>query len=190
MTKINQAGKNKHWQRYGATRSLICRNLKMKPSSQLYVDIPEKEERKETCVDGSWGFGGIGMRRRGRASRGLTGDGAGGMPILKGKRGSGPSRGGFGQHLYSKLWGSVELLECGSTSGLEPHTRVTFIRTGKRNRLPWMIYGRACILGMWYCNLCYRIRTSVSREVNSLTMRLPHQGPSNSHTFYLGCLLA
>lgn len=68
--------------------------------------------------------------------RGLAVDRTRGMPTCKGQWGSGSSHGGFGQHLYSKLWGSVELLECGSTSGLEPHTRVTFIRTGKRNRLP------------------------------------------------------
>ena len=116
-----------------------------------------------------------------------------GMPASKGQGGRRFQPLWFWSALYSKLWGSVEVLKCGGTFGLEPHTWVTFIRTGKRNRLPWMIYGRACILGMWYCNLCHGIRTSVSREVCSLTPNLSHRGPlipSDSYMLCLGCLLA
>lgn len=156
----------------------------------MCADDPVKWAERNLVWMSLWAWPGWHRRRVGQ---GLScGPTPGECQLLKGSR-SGSGCGGFGQHLYSKLWGSVGLLECGGTFGLEPHTQVTFIRTGKRNRLPWMIYGRACILGMWYCNLCYRIRTSVSREVCSLTMSLSHEGffaPSNSYMFYLGCLLA
>lgn len=150
-------------------------SVEMRSSFQLYVGWSWEGGAKGTLCGWALGLGQAGTR--GGEGQGLScGPPPGECRLLKGSRGGGSGSGGFGQHLYSKLWGSVGLLECGSAFGLEPHTRVTFIRTGKRNSLPWMIYGRACILGMWYCNLCYRIRTSVSREVCTLTMSISHQG--------------
>lgn len=99
-------------------------------------DDPGKVGRKEPCVDEPYlGLDPVGTG--GGKGQGLSsGQNPGECQPLKGSRGSGSGCGGFGQHLYSKLWGSVGSLECGSTFGLEPHMRVTFIRTGKRNRLP------------------------------------------------------
>lgn len=60
----------------------------------------------------------------------------------------GAFRGGFDQHLYSKLEGSVEpssvteLLACAPTPGGHFH------QNRKTKQAPRVIYGRACVLGM------------------------------------------
>lgn len=98
-------------------------------------DDPGKVRSKEPCVDEPQGSARL-AQEEGKGWGLAVDKTPGECQPLKGSRGGGSGCGGFGQHLYSKLWGSVGSLECGSTFGLEPHTRVTFIRTGKRNRLP------------------------------------------------------
>lgn len=81
--KISKTDNNKYWQRCGATRTLIHRNLKMRPSSQLYVDIPGVAGRKETCVDGLAGL--VGLAQEEGEGRGLAVDRAWGMPASQGQ---------------------------------------------------------------------------------------------------------
>lgn len=103
-------------------------------SAPLYTrDGPREVGEGRLAWEGLRGLGLVGPRAEGQ--RLSCGQKPAARQLLR-AAGTRLGRGGFGRRPHGGLRGGVELLERGRAFGLEPPTRVTFTRTGRRNRLP------------------------------------------------------